>query len=365
MQRLGGRGTFRDMTLVRAITTLSLVFILYFCTSGGAFTTETLVQRGAGAGAADARPRAARLLAARGAASSASWRACSPKRAATTAGCSARSARSGRSRTAGSRGCTRWWTWRSIPKLFVTYLAYFVPALPPIGDLGRRARRHLGRDGAESRRRGARRTQLGRRGTVHHRRISRAVDRRARACDARAVAAVRRAGRAGASGLAVGLSIALWNYIGWDNASTVQGEVKDASRSYPRALAIALPLVDRRLSHSAARDARRDRLDDVARRRLAADRACCGRTAGPAARALDRRGGMVSALALFNALLLAYSRIPFVMATDGLLPAALARTDARHAAERGARSPRSATRCSCSCRSAASSSPTCCCTRSR
>src|SRR5436190_688764 len=43
--------------------------------------------------------------------------------------------------------------------------------------------------------------------------------------------------------LAVGVSIALWNYIGWDNASTVQGEVKDASRTYPRALGFALPLV--------------------------------------------------------------------------------------------------------------------------
>ena len=44
-------------------------------------------------------------------------------------------------------------------------------------------------------------------------------------------------------GLGVGLSIALWNYIGWDNASTVQGEVRESSRSYPRALAVALPLV--------------------------------------------------------------------------------------------------------------------------
>src|SRR5437868_7601242 len=44
-------------------------------------------------------------------------------------------------------------------------------------------------------------------------------------------------------GLAFGISIALWNYIGWDNASTVQGEVRDASRAYPRALAFALPLV--------------------------------------------------------------------------------------------------------------------------
>src|SRR5215208_1784298 len=31
------------MTLVRSVSTLSLVFILYFSTSGGAFTTETLV----------------------------------------------------------------------------------------------------------------------------------------------------------------------------------------------------------------------------------------------------------------------------------------------------------------------------------
>ena len=38
---------------------------------------------------------------------------------------------------------------------------------------------------------------------------------------------------------------------------------------------------------------------------------------------------MVSAFALFNALLLVYSRIPLVLAQDGLLPGALAATDAR------------------------------------
>jgi amino acid transporter len=36
---------------------------------------------------------------------------------------------------------------------------------------------------------------------------------------------------------------------------------------------------------------------------------------------------MISALALFNALLLGYSRIPFVLAGDGLLPKALAKLD--------------------------------------
>ncbi len=39
--------------------------------------------------------------------------------------------------------------------------------------------------------------------------------------------------------------------------------------------------------------------------------------------------GMVSAFALFNALLLVYSRVPLVLAQDGLLPGALAATDAR------------------------------------
>src|ERR1044071_8164875 len=40
--------------------------------------------------------------------------------------------------------------------------------------------------------------------------------------------------------LGVGLSLALWNYTGWDNASTAQGEVKDAAHAYPRALAFCL-----------------------------------------------------------------------------------------------------------------------------
>src|SRR5437588_94501 len=41
----------------------------------------------------------------------------------------------------------------------------------------------------------------------------------------------------------IGLSVALWNYIGWDNPSTVEGEVVNPARTYPRALAITLPLV--------------------------------------------------------------------------------------------------------------------------
>jgi amino acid transporter len=130
-------------------------------------------------------------------------------------------------------------------------------------------------------------------------------------------------------GLAVGLSIALWNYIGWDNASTVEGEVKDATRSYPRALAITLPLVTvgyfiPLLTTLGATDW--TTWSDGAWPQIAA--AASG-AAGKWLAPWIAVGGMVSAVALFNALLLAYSRIPFVMATDRLLPRAIAFVDGR------------------------------------
>lgn len=138
-----------------------------------------------------------------------------------------------------------------------------------------------------------------------------------------------RAGEAPIGAMGVALSIALWNYLGWDNASTVAGETVDAGRAYPRALLIAVPLV--MLGYFvplvptlAATDWttwREGGWPDIARAATGA--------AGPLLAALVALAGMVSALALFNALLLAYSRIPLAMAADGMLPRALARTDAR------------------------------------
>lgn len=134
---------------------------------------------------------------------------------------------------------------------------------------------------------------------------------------------------AGLGGLGVGISIALWNYIGWDNASTVQGEVVDATKSYPRALAWTLPLVT--LGYLIPLSATLGATDwtkwqdggwpDIAR-------ASTG-FAGPLLAVCVAVAGMVSALALFNALLLSYSRIPFAMAGDRLLPAFLSIPDSR------------------------------------
>jgi len=126
--------------------------------------------------------------------------------------------------------------------------------------------------------------------------------------------------------LGIGVSQSIWNYSGWDNASTIGGEIEEASATYPRALARALPLVTLvyfltiipvlALTDWTA-------WTDGAWPGLA--RTVVGGWLGM----WVALAGMLSAFALFNALLLVYSRIPLVLAQDGLLPKALARTDAR------------------------------------
>ena len=317
------------MSLPRSLTTLSLVFILYFSTSGGAYTTESLV-REVGPGLAllilvlvpltYSLPEIlivgelASMLPEEGGYYRWVQRAFGPF-------------------WAFQNG---WLTWMYslvdmaiYPKLFVTYLSYFWPGLPAggiwaVGLVVIWGATALNLTGA---------ARVGRGSVLAGTFIIAGFAALSVVALAHATHVPWRpfaeAGRTGANGLAVGLSIALWNYIGWDNASTVQGEVRDASRSYPRALWFALPLVTAGyllplLATLAATDWRTWVDGGWPAIALAA-----GGRAGPVLAAWIAVGGMVSAVALFNALLLAYSRIPFVMAADRLLPAALARTDAR------------------------------------
>jgi amino acid transporter len=134
------------------------------------------------------------------------------------------------------------------------------------------------------------------------------------------------AGTSFAGALGIGMSQSIWNYSGWDNASTLGGEIEHATTAYPGALARALPLVTGVYLVSilpVLAVTRWTAWTDGAWPALAVS------VAGPWFGTWLAGAGMVSAFALFNALLLAYSRIPLVLAQDGLLPAALARTDAR------------------------------------
>jgi amino acid transporter len=131
------------------------------------------------------------------------------------------------------------------------------------------------------------------------------------------------------STMGAGLSLALWNWIGWDNASTIMGEVREPARTYPRALALAIPLVALAyaiplLPALAASDWRtwRENGWPAIATMVAGD-------AGPWLGAAIGVLAVCSATAMFNSLLLAYSRIPLVVARDGLLPPWLAATDAR------------------------------------
>src|SRR5438270_390302 len=49
--------------------------------------------------------------------------------------------------------------------------------------------------------------------------------------------------QAGSAGLLAAFTVAMWNYMGWDNASTIAGEVERPQRTYPLAMLGAVALV--------------------------------------------------------------------------------------------------------------------------
>jgi amino acid transporter len=114
------------------------------------------------------------------------------------------------------------------------------------------------------------------------------------------------------------ISVALWNYMGWDNASTVAQEVEQPQRNYPRAMLIAAALVAATYILPIA---------VVALIGIPADRFTTGAwtdaaaaLAGPWLALAVVLGGALSGFGMFNALTLSYTRVPYALAEEGLLP---------------------------------------------
>jgi amino acid transporter len=120
-----------------------------------------------------------------------------------------------------------------------------------------------------------------------------------------------------------GMLVAMWNYMGWDNASTMAGEVERPQRNYPLAVFAAVGLVALTyvIPIAAMRAAGVDSSHWETGSWVDAARTFGGATLAAAVVA----GGMMSAFGMFNALCLSYSRLPAVLAEDGYLPRVLAR----------------------------------------
>jgi amino acid transporter len=134
-------------------------------------------------------------------------------------------------------------------------------------------------------------------------------------------------GPASDTALATAILVGMWNYMGWDNASTVAQEVENPQRTYPRAMIIStivvavtyvLPLLA------------------IAVAGLSVDSFSTGdwitagtKIGGPLLGTAVAAGGVITGVGMFNALVMSYTRLPMAMAEDGMLPRVLARRNRR------------------------------------
>jgi amino acid transporter len=133
---------------------------------------------------------------------------------------------------------------------------------------------------------------------------------------------------AASAGVSVGLLgavlVAMWNYMGWDNASTIAQEVERPQRTYPKAMIAAVILVS--LTYILPFVA--VYFTGIPASAFAEDgswASVAGQLGGTIMgvqwlRFFVTVGGMMSAFGMFNALVMSYSRLPLAMGRDGMLP---------------------------------------------
>src|SRR5215813_13636203 len=119
-------------------------------------------------------------------------------------------------------------------------------------------------------------------------------------------------------GLIAGLMVCMWNYMGFDNASNVGGEVENPQRVYPLAMILTIVLIA--VGYIIPIGAMSRTGIPMQVWTTGSWATLGGQVAGRWLEIAIIAGGMVAALATFNSLLMSYSRLPMAMAEDGLLP---------------------------------------------
>ena len=129
------------------------------------------------------------------------------------------------------------------------------------------------------------------------------------------------------SALSTGVLVALWNYMGWDNASTVAQEVENPQRNYPRAMIAStiLVAVTYILPIAAMALAGLSSTGFTTGDWVSAATSLGGPLLGFAVVA----GGAITGVGMFNALVMSYTRLPMAMAEEGMLPQVVARRNSR------------------------------------
>jgi len=128
------------------------------------------------------------------------------------------------------------------------------------------------------------------------------------------------------------LLVILWNYMGWDNASTIAREVDQPQRIYAPAVLVTVLLVAMTYIASVAAVATAGvpaahfaTGDWVAAARLLGGGGIYSQLFGDAV----VLGGAFTGIAMFNALTLSYARVPAAMAKGGRLPKVLSKHNKR------------------------------------
>jgi amino acid transporter len=114
--------------------------------------------------------------------------------------------------------------------------------------------------------------------------------------------------------------VTMWNYMGWDNATTIANEVENPQRNYPRValLAILMVMITYAIPISA-----------IAWAGISADKFSTGAwvdvahvLGGPLLATAVVLAGLMDGFCTFSNLTLSYTRLPHALAEDGFLPRA-------------------------------------------
>jgi amino acid transporter len=126
----------------------------------------------------------------------------------------------------------------------------------------------------------------------------------------------------------VGLALGLWLYSGYEQLSTVAEEVENPQRSYPRALALVVPMsIATYFLPTLVCLAALGNWQSWHTRYFSDAAQLIG---GPWLGAWMTIAAMVTNIALLNGTVLASTRMPFAMAEDGYLPKVLTRIHPRY-----------------------------------